>query len=68
MIIDKYNKKQFNKALVDSVSEKALLEESNILAHRILPLNTIYGYFFITDEKVYFEPFHSISSNSVDKI
>lgn len=68
MLIEKYNKKQFNKALVESVSEKPMLEETNILAHRILPLNTIYGYFFITDEKVYFEPFHNLSGNMVDKI
>lgn len=45
-----------------------MVDESNILAHIILPLNTIYGYFFITDEKIYFEPFHNLSSNSVDKI
>lgn len=68
MIIERYNKKQFNKALVESVSEKPMLEDSNILAHRILPLNTIYGYFFITDEKVYFEPFHNLAGNAVDKI
>jgi hypothetical protein len=68
MIIERYNKKQFNKALVESVSEKPMLEDSSILAHRILPLNTIYGYFFITDEKVYFEPFHNLAGNAVDKI
>lgn len=34
---------------VDSVSEKSMLEETNILTKRILPLNNIYGYIFITD-------------------
>jgi hypothetical protein len=49
MIIDKFNKKAFNMSKIDSVSEKPMLEESNILTRRVLPLNTIYGYIFITD-------------------
>ncbi len=65
MIIDKFNKKSFNMSKIDSVSEKPMLEESNVLTRRVLPLNTIYGYIFITDEKIYFEPFHNLSGNTV---
>lgn len=54
MIIEKFNKKSFNMSKIESVSEKPLLEESNILTRQVLPLNNIYGYIFITDEKVYF--------------
>lgn len=53
---------------IDSVSEKSLIEDNNILTRRVLPLNHLYGYIFITDEKVYFEPFHNLSGNTVDKI
>lgn len=49
MIIEKFNKKSFNMSKVDSVTEKSMLEESNILTRRVLPLNNIYGYIFITD-------------------
>jgi lipopolysaccharide biosynthesis regulator YciM len=48
MIIEKFNKKAFNMSLIDSVSEKPVLQESNILTRRVLPLNHIYGYIFIT--------------------
>jgi hypothetical protein len=68
LIIEKENKQGFNMSLVDSVSEKPLHEETNILARRILPLNHISGYMFITDAKVYFEPFHSLSGKAVNKI
>lgn len=44
------------------------MQEANILTRRVLPLNHIYGYIFITSEKVYFEPFHNISAKSVNKI
>lgn len=54
MIIEKFNKKSFNMSKIESVSEKPLLEESNILTRQVLPLNNIYGYIFVTDEKVYF--------------
>jgi hypothetical protein len=54
MIIEKFNKKSFNMSKIDSVSEKPMLEDSNILTRRVLPLNSIYGYIFITDEKIYF--------------
>lgn len=49
MIIDKFNKKSFNMSKIDSVTEKPLTEEHNILTRQILPLNTIYGYILITD-------------------
>jgi len=68
MIIEKFNKKSFNMSKVDSVSEKPLLEDLSILTRQVLPLNTVYGYIFITDEKVYFEPFHNLSGNTVEKI
>lgn len=68
MIIEKFNKKSFNMSLIDSVSEKPAIAESNVLTRRVLPLNHIYGYLFITSEKVYFEPFHNISAQSVNKI
>ena len=68
MIIEKFNKKSFNMSLIESVSEKPAIAESNVLVRRVLPLNHIYGYLFITSEKVYFEPFHNISAQSVDKI
>lgn len=35
---------------------------------RILPLNHVYGYIFVTDAKVYFEPFHSLLGKAVHKI
>lgn len=54
--------------LVESVSEKPIHQDSNIFVRRILPLNQVYGYMFITDVKVYFEPFHSISGKAVNKI
>jgi hypothetical protein len=54
MIIDKFNKKSFNMSKIESVSEKPLLEEHSILTRQVLPLNNIYGYILITDEKVYF--------------
>jgi hypothetical protein len=53
-IIEKFNKKSFNMSKIESVSEKPMLEDSSILTRRVLPLNHIYGYIFITDEKVYF--------------
>ena len=53
---------------IDSVSEKPMLEESSVLTRRVLPLNSIYGYIFITDEKIYFEPFHNLAGNTVEKI
>jgi hypothetical protein len=68
MIIEKFNKKAFNMSLIDSVSEKPAIVEENVLTRRVLPLNHIYGYIFITNEKVYFEPFHNISAKSVEKI
>ena len=68
MIIEKFNKKSFNMSLIESISEKSMMEETNILCRRILPLNQILGYCFITDEKVYFEPFHSLAGNTVEKI
>lgn len=68
MIIDKFNKKSFNMSKIDSVSEKPLLEEYNILTRQILPLNNIYGYIFITDDKIYFEPFHNLAGFTVEKI
>jgi hypothetical protein len=68
MIIEKFNKKAFNMSKIDSVSEKPMIEESSILTRRVLPLNNIYGYIFITDEKVYFEPFHNLAGNTIDKI
>ena len=68
MIIDKFNKKSFNMSKIDSVSEKPMLEESSVLTRRVLPLNSIYGYIFITDEKIYFEPFHNLAGNTVEKI
>lgn len=39
-----------------------------MLVRRVLPLNHLYGYLFLTDEQVYFEPFHSLAGNVVDKI
>jgi len=65
MIIEKFNKKSFNMSKIESVSEKPMLEDSSILTRRVLPLNHIYGYIFITDEKVYFEPFHNLAGNTV---
>lgn len=41
-------------SLIESVSEKPVMQESNVLTRRVLPLNHIYGYLFITSEKVYF--------------
>ncbi len=54
MMAEKENKKGFNMSLIESVSEKPLHEETNILVRRILPLNHVYGYVFVTDAKVYF--------------
>lgn len=68
MIIEKFNKKAFNMSLIESVSQKPAMQETNILTRRVLPLNHIYGYLFITNEKVYFQPFHNISAKSVNKI
>lgn len=67
-IREKENKVGFNMSLIESVSEKPLHEETDIFVRRILPLNHLYGYFFITDQRIYFEPFHSISGESVVKI
>ena len=55
-------------SLIESVSEKPVIEENNILTRRVLPLNHIYGYIYVTDQKVYFEPFHNISAKSVNTI
>ena len=41
-------------SLIESVSEKPIIQQNNILTRRVLPLNHIYGYIFITSEKVYF--------------
>lgn len=68
MIIQKFNKTSFNMSLIQSASEKHAMQEYNILTRRVLPLNHIYGYLFITSQKVYFEPFHNISAKSVNKI
>lgn len=68
MIIEKFNKRAFNMSLIESVSEKPAIQETNILTRRVLPLNHVYGYIYITNEKVYFEPFHNISAKSVHKI
>lgn len=67
-MIDKENKKGFNMSLIESVSEKPLHEETNIFVRRILPLNHVYGYIFVTDAKVYFEPFHSLLGRSAHTI
>ena len=53
-IREKENKGNFNMSLIESVSEKPLHEETNIFVRRILPLNHLYGYFFITDQRIYF--------------
>ena len=68
LIIEKENKRGFNMSLIDSVTEKPLLEDNNIFVRRILPLNHVYGYMFATDASIYFEPFHSISGKAVQKI
>ena len=68
MIIEKFNKRTFDMSLIESVSEKPVIPESNILTRRVLPLNHIYGYIFVTDQKVYFEPFHKDSGSSVNTI
>lgn len=54
--------------LIESVSEKPLQEETNIFVRRILPLNHVYGCIFVTDLKVYFEPFHSLLGKAVHTI
>lgn len=68
LMIQKEKKKGFNMSLIESVSEKPLHEETNIFVRRILPLNHVYGYIFVTDAKVYFEPFHSLLGKEVHMI
>lgn len=68
LIKEKENKRGFNMSLIDSVTEKPLLEDNNIFVRRILPLNHVHGYMFATDASVYFEPFHSISGKAVHRI
>lgn len=68
LMMQKENKKGFNMSLIKSVSEKPLHEETNIFVRRILPLNHVYGYMFVTDVMVYFEPFHSLLGKSVHTI
>lgn len=41
-------------SLIESVSEKPVIPEVSILTRRVLPLNHIFGYIFVTDQKVYF--------------
>ena len=66
MIIQKFNKKSFDMSLIKSVSEKPVLQESDVLTRLVLPLAHIYGYIYITSESVYFQPFNNISSASVE--
>lgn len=54
MIIEKFNKKSFDMSLIKSVSEKPVLQESDVLTRLVLPLAHIYGYIYITTESVYF--------------
>lgn len=49
MIIEKFNKRAFNMSLIESVSEKPAIQETNILTRRVLPLNHVYGYIYITN-------------------
>ncbi|EGR33579.1 neutral sphingomyelinase activation associated factor, putative [Ichthyophthirius multifiliis] len=64
LIMDRNNKSKFNMSHTESVSEKPLLN-SQMFVRQILPLQSVYGILYITDNNIYFQPMHSISTKPV---
>ena len=50
---------KFNKTRIKDFSEKALFQHE-FHAKRILPLVEIEGLIFVTNQRIYFQPYHSL--------
>jgi hypothetical protein len=55
----------FDKTRIKNVSEKPLLSQE-IRCKQILPLVSIEGLLYITDKRVYFQPYKTTQANPVD--
>lgn len=67
MIMNKENKRKFDMRLLESVTEKPLVQHQ-LFVRRVLPLISIHGILYLTNRNVYFQSFHSISDKPVKKI
>lgn len=67
LIMQKENKKKFNMSLIESVTEKPILQ-THLFCKRVRPLITIHGLLYITNKNIYFQSIHSVSAKPVKKI
>ena len=66
MIMKRKKKYKFDVSYIDSMQEKSYSESVN--CRLILPLTQIYGFFYITNMKIYFQPINNTNIKPCKKI